>query len=163
MIGISLVLLVFAFRTNRRHCSDRQGRGHPVCPLTLRHSASLNRTPPPPSPFALVPTPVCRECTPTNAEFKNRNSSDSDSVSSFKDKQRRKTSLSLSDQGRQDGKQRETAETQSVCFKRDECVISAVVRWFPAHTLCTFCTCAPSTLEINLRHQRERRLVLSSR
>lgn len=48
--------------------------------------------------------------------LKTENSSDSDSSSSFKDKQRRKTSLSLSDQGRQDGKQRETAETQSVCL-----------------------------------------------
>lgn len=124
-------------------CVCIQDKQKTLLRLTCQRSPSVSSDPtslcitqpPPPFPFALVPTPVCCECTPTNAEFKNRNSSDSDSVSSFKDKQRRKTSLSLSDQGRQDGKQRETAETQSVCFKPDECVISAVVRWFPAHTL----------------------------
>lgn len=45
-----------------------------------------------------------------------------------------------------------------------ECVISAFVRLYTAHTLCTFNKCAPSKLEINCcRHQCELRRVLSQR
>lgn len=115
----------------------------------------------------LSPPPDRSEVTPTpppdkhRAELKTRSSSLVQMLSHISGQT---NVTSLRDKGSQDGS-RETRDKDTIsALERGECVISAVVRLFPAHTLGTFHTDLHMHSQMNRRrHQREPRLELSTR